>query len=306
VAETLAPMKAVSGELPPAGEAGWVFELKWDGYRTLAVVDAGTVRLVSANGHDATRRWPALGALAGSVNATSAVIDGETVALDPEGRPRFELLQAGEAPVVFLAFDLLELNGHAVTELAWQDRRRLLEQVLEPGPAWGVSPVYDDSADLVAVVEAQGLEGIVAKRSDSQYLPGRRSATWRKVKFRRRQEFVIGGYTSGTGGRSASFGAVLVGVHDGPSLRYCGAVGTGFDRRTLDALLAEFAGLATDACPFDPPPPHLVARHASWVRPVIVCEVAFAEWTSDGLLRQPAYLGRRDDKDAADVVREPG
>ena len=145
----------------------------------------------------------------------------------------------------------------------------------------------------------------MAKRLGSIYQPGKRSPAWRKVKVRREQELVIGGWTKGGGNREDVFGAVLVGYYEGDALRYGGAVGTGFDRRLLESLQRAFDDLATDACPFDPPPPAPVRRTAHWVRPELVCEVAFAEWTFDGVVRQASFLGLRDDKDPREVIREP-
>ena len=299
-------MKAVAGELPPLQETGWVYEIKWDGYRTLAWCDEGRLRLQSSNLLDVTAKWPELGGLARSVNATSAVLDGEVVALDDAGRPRFERLQRGEGPVSYVVFDLLMLNGHDLTELAWRDRRRLLEQVLDAGPRWTLSVVHDDGAMLLDEARRRGLEGVMAKRADSLYRPGRRSPSWRKVKVRGRQELVIGGWTQGGGNRSATFGALLVGYFDQTgALRFAGSVGTGFAEPTLADLASQLAGLATTDCPFAPPPPAPVRRVARWVRPALVGEFAFAEWTRDGLLRQPSFLGLRLDKPPREVGRAP-
>lgn len=301
------PMRAVSGELPPADEDGWAYEIKWDGYRTLAYLRGDRTRLQSTRLLDVTRRWPSLGSLASGLHAASAVVDGEVVALDDTGRPDFGHLQRSEGAIVFVAFDLLHLDGHDVTSLAWTERRRLLFEVFEPGGCWMLSSEDGDGAALLEAMNDRGMEGIVAKRRSSPYLAGKRSPAWRKVKDRRRQELVVGGWLPGEGNRSGVFASLLLGYQAeagrGP-LRYAGAVGSGFDGRMLDELSARLRALASERGPFDPPPPRLVARAARWVRPELVAEVAFAEWTSEGLVRQSSFQGLRDDKDPLDVVRE--
>ena len=313
-------MKATAGDLPAGPD--WIYEVKWDGMRALTFVDGGELRVQSANERDVTVSWPELAALADALPATTAVLDGELIATDEQGRPSFGLLQqrmhianpaeaarrAADLPIVYLVFDLLHLDGNDLTSRPLQDRRRLLDEVLEPAPAWRISPLHDDGSALLDAARAQGLEGVVAKRLDSRYEPGRRSATWRKVKVRRRQEMVVGGWLPGEGGRRGQIGALLVGYHDaagddGP-LRFAGRVGTGFTDSELDRLQGLLDPLTTDQCPFDPPPPRPdLARGATWVRPELVAELAFAEWTSDGRLRHPSYLGLRADKAANDVTR---
>ena len=299
-------MKAVSGTLPPAAEDDrWAYEIKWDGYRAIAFVNA-TVRFQSTNLLDLTPRWPELGSLPSAVHAEQAVLDGEVVALTPDGVPRFELLQRGEVPVTYVIFDVLGVNGNDTTGLPYEDRRRLLEQLVEPGPHWLVPANHVGGGQaLLDVARERSLEGVMAKRLGSTYQPGKRSPAWRKVKVRREQELVIGGWTRGAGNREDVFGAVLVGYYEDGRLRFAGAVGTGFDRKRLESLQRRFAELAIETCPFDPPPPAPVRRTARWVEPVLVCEVAFAEWTFDGVVRQASFLGLRDDKDARDVIREP-
>jgi bifunctional non-homologous end joining protein LigD len=206
-------------------------------------------------------------------------------------------------------FDVLHLDGHDLTGLPLADRRRLLDQVLEPAPRWRTSPVHDDGAVLLEAADAQGLEGVVAKLADSIYVPGGRVRTWRKVKVRRHQEVVVGGWVPGEGNREGRLGALLVGVHDAPGdgspLRYAGRVGTGFSDTTLKVLAERMAARETDECPFDPPPPRVdIRRGATWVRPELVAEIAYGEWTSDHRLRHPSYLGLRTDKDADQVTRE--
>jgi bifunctional non-homologous end joining protein LigD len=328
-------MKAQPSEGLPADDGRWAYEVKWDGMRIVAEVDAGDrtvpVRLWSGNGADATARFPELSGLAsGLVGCRSAVLDGEVVAIDPAtGRPDFGRLQprmqagspaavaraASAQAVQFLLFDILAVDGTWLLDRPFHERRRLLEQLVEPGPSWRVSPSQAGEGELLLdAVRAQGLEGVVAKRLDSPYEPGRRSPLWRKVKVRNVQEFVVGGWVPGERSRSATFGALLVGYHDPPAqgpddepgpLRYAGRVGTGFTDAALRATLDELVQRGIDACPFDPPPPIDVARRAHWVRPDLVVQVAFGEWTADGVLRHPSHLGRRPDKAAAEVGRQP-
>jgi bifunctional non-homologous end joining protein LigD len=303
----IVPMKAVTGTLPSEAEDGnWAYEIKWDGYRAIAFVEDGAVRFQSTNLLDFTARWPEMATLPTAVHAKRAVLDGEMVALAPDGAPRFELLQRGEVPVTYVVFDVLSIERRDTTGLAYEDRRRLLTDLVDPGDHWIVPAHHVGSGEaLLQAARDRHLEGIVAKRLGSTYQPGKRSPAWRKVKVRRQQELVIGGWTKGGGNREDVFGAILVGYYEGDALRYGGAVGTGFDRRLLESLQGRFAALATDECPFDPPPPPPVRRTARWVRPELVCEVAFAEWTFDGVVRQASFLELRDDKDPRDVIREP-
>jgi bifunctional non-homologous end joining protein LigD len=319
---SLVPMKATASELP-LGE-GWTYEVKWDGMRALSFVQDGSLKVLSANERDVTVSWPELAGLPEALPARQVILDGELVATDEEGRPSFGRLQqrmhigtaaeaarrANEVPVTYVVFDVLHLDGHDLTGLPLSDRRRLLEQVVEPASRWRTSPVHDDGAVLLEVADAQGLEGVVAKLSDSPYVPGGRVRTWRKVKVRRHQEVVVGGWVPGEGNREGRLGALLVGVHDAPGdgspLRYAGRVGTGFSDATLQVLSQRMAALETDACPFDPPPPRAdLRRGATWVRPELVAEIAYGEWTSDHRLRHPSYLGLRTDKDADQVTRDP-
>ncbi len=318
---TIAPMKATSGDLP-LGE-GWTYEVKWDGMRALAFVQGGSLRLQSANLRDVTVSWPELAGLPEALPTQAVLLDGELVATDEAGRPSFSRLQqrmhvavaveaarrANDVPASYVVFDVLHLDGHDLTGLPLSDRRRLLDQVLEPAARWRTSPAHDDGVALLEATEAQGLEGVLAKQADSRYEPGARVRTWLKVKVRRHQEVVVGGWLPGEGTRSGRLGALIVGVHararDGAQLLYAGRVGTGFKEAELARLAALMAPLTTDACPFDPPPPRPdIARGATWLRPELVAEVAYGEWTPDHRLRHPSYLGLRTDKDPGDVVRE--
>lgn len=331
----LKPMKAVLAEALPSDdphEPAWAYEIKWDGMRVLAYVDPDAdppVRLESSNQRDVTASFPDLAALEDAACGRAAVFDGEVVALDEDGRPSFGRLQQRmhltgaaevarrmvEVPVLYEVFDLLHFDGTDTTALPYDDRRRLLTHLLDDAGAarperrcWSLSTAHDDGEALWEAAKMHRLEGVMAKRRASPYEAGKRSANWRKVKVRWEQELVIGGWLPGEGARAHRFGALLVGYHDADEpdrpLRYAGRVGTGFTEAELFRLGALLDERASDTCPFEPPPPRPVARVARWVEPDLVAEVAFAEWTSEGILRHPAYQGQRDDKAAADVVRE--
>jgi bifunctional non-homologous end joining protein LigD len=317
---SIKPMRATTGPTP-TDDTGWSYEIKWDGMRAISWCDRGSLRLASSNGLDATVRFPEIEPLAASLAANRVILDGELITFGPDGRPDFGRLQhrmhvahataaaegAATQPVAYVVFDLLWLDGHDVTPLPYVERKRLLGQLVEPGPSWTVpQPEQGAGTALLQAVADRGLEGLIAKRIDSPYEIGKRSSAWRKLKVRRRQEVVIGGWLPGEGSRAATLGALLVGYHDdGGALRYAGRVGTGFTERELAELLAAFEPLARDTSPFDPPPPAPVARQARWLDPSLVAEVAFGEWTADGILRHPSYLGRRLDKEPTRVVREP-
>lgn len=305
-----APMKATPADRLPTGD-GWAFEVKWDGYRTVTAVDvpAGTATMWSSNGLDLTGRFGGcVVGLPAAVHGTSAVLDGEVIAFGPDGRPSFQALQSGTGPLAYLVFDLLALNGHDTCELAYRDRRRLLRGVLDDGAGWRVAPwQIGDGAALWSFTAAEGHEGVIAKRLDSRYEPGRRSAAWIKVKHVRRQEFVVGGWLPGTGTRAGTVGALLVGVHRGVGgpLRYAGRVGTGFTQAALRTLHDRLRSLEVPGCPFaDGVIAPEVRRRGRWVQPELVAEVGFAEWTDEALLRHPRFVGLRDDRPPASVVRE--
>lgn len=315
--EGLRPMLATAGSLP-RDDDGWAYEIKWDGIRALATVDGGRVRLETRNGNDVTRRYPELRSLGAALGSTPAVLDGEIVAFGEDGRPSFQRLQgrmhvegdaairraAAAAPATYVIFDLLYLDGHATTSLPYDDRRRLLAALELDGPAWQAPAAHLGSgADFAAATKAQGLEGVIAKRRDAPYEPGRRSRAWRKVKHVLRQEFVIGGWMPGTGRRAAGIGSLLAGYHDaGGALRYAGSVGTGFTDAELARLEAALGRLRRPDSPFTGRQPR---RGAVFAEPRLVAEVEFSEWTRAGTLRQPSYKGLRDDKDPGEVVREP-
>lgn len=316
--ETLVPMLARPGRLPAAREADrWAYELKWDGVRALVFSEPGRLRLQSRNGRDITASYPELRPLNRALSHHRAILDGEIVAFDEDGRPSFSRLQqrmhltaesqvrrrAAETPVVLVLFDLLWLDGHPLMGLPYDERRERLEALELRGAAWQTPAAHHgDGAALLEATAAQGLEGLVAKRRDSIYDPGRRTGAWIKVKNVNRQEVVIAGWLPGEGRRASRIGALLVGVHDeeGGPLRYAGRVGTGFSDRVLADLADRLQPLRSDRNPFGRAGP----RGAIWVRPELLAEVEFSEWTPDGLLRHPSFKGLRADKDPLEVVRE--
>jgi bifunctional non-homologous end joining protein LigD len=289
------PMKATMGSPAAVPDEGWAFEVKWDGYRTIVHVADGTVRLQSTSGRDVTARWPEFAGLAGAVNASSAILDGELVVFDDEGHPRFELVQnsgmGAPRQAVLQLFDVLQVDGTDTIDLPYAARRRLLEQLVEPGTNWLVpGHRVGGGEELVAATAEQGLEGVIAKQLDSVYRPGTRTKDWRKIKNRVPVELTIGGFTTGTGNRATTFGALLVGRPEGAHLRFAGGVGTGFTHRTLEELTARLRAIATPECPFHPPPPPAVRRGATWVEPVLRANVEIAEFTNDGLVRHATFV----------------
>jgi bifunctional non-homologous end joining protein LigD len=287
------PMKATLGQLPTDDE-GWAYEVKWDGYRTLAFVDGGRVRLQSSNSIDVTARYPELAPLAEDVGVDRLILDGELVVLDGRGRPRFELIQRKEVDhleAAFFVFDVLAIGDHDTISLPYEERRRLLREVLDDGPNWQV-PAHrlGDGRALLDATIAQELEGVMAKRLGTTYRPGARSKDWRKVKNRQQADVVIGGYSPGTGNRSNTFGSLLVGRWEGDRLAFAGGVGSGFTQRRLEELKARFDGLRTHACPFDPPPPTAYRRGAVWIEPVLGAHVELTEFTNEGYVRQSSFL----------------
>ncbi|HZV74000.1 MAG TPA: DNA ligase D [Conexibacter sp.] len=300
----------------------WGYEVKWDGIRALLWSDHGHVRIESRTQREITARYPELRALGRALGVHELLLDGELVALDERGRPRFERLQSrmnveGEAairraaraqPVVYMAFDLLHLDGRSLLELPYEQRRALLDDLGLDGPAWRTPRFHRGGGQaLLDATREQGLEGIVAKRLDGRYEPGRRSSTWRKLRNRSRQELVIGGWTEGEGRRAGRVGALLLGAHERPGgpLRYAGRVGSGFTEATLDELRRRLEPLRRTRSPFrieagGARPP----RGARYVRPQLVAEVELTEITRDGLVRQGVFKGLRDDKAAAEVVFE--
>lgn len=316
----IVPMSAVTGELPVADD-DWQFEPKWDGMRAIVQVDHGALRAWSRTGRDITAEFPELAGMA--TIAPSAVIDGEVVVLGEDGNASFGRLQRrfgvsdptqvaarmSTVPAFFVAFDLLGVDGIDAMPLPLRQRRALLERLVPEGPHWRVTPAGAGNGALwLDAAREQGLEGIMAKRLDSAYEPGRRSAAWRKIKLRHAQEFVVCGWTPGTGARDRSdaLGALVLGCGVQSDRRWVGNVGTGFSQADLRWWRAELESIEVAEAPFatptQPAPTHPALRGARWVRPLHVVQVAFAEWTADRRLRQPSLLGRRPDVDP-DVIR---
>ena len=282
----------------------WVLEEKYDGIRALAGRERGRVTLSSRTLQDLTAAFPHVAAAVAELPDGDLVLDGELVALDKKGVSRFQLLQrrgtAGASPTKYAIFDLLVMNGRSLMDHPLSERRAGLERLLpEPvGPLFVSRRLARDGKAAYREAKRLGWEGIIAKDESSRYEPALRSRDWRKVKVRKESEFVIGGSTAPKGGRQ-HLGALLVGLFDGPKLRYVGKVGTGFTQDTLTSLATKLERLETDRSPFDPPPR---MRDATWVRPKLVAQIAYAEWTADGKLRQPAFLGLRTDKDPAEAT----
>jgi bifunctional non-homologous end joining protein LigD len=304
---TYAPMLATLTEELPHGES-WIYEVKWDGYRALAYIRGGECRLVSRNDNDLTPRFPELArAVAKAVKTPAAVVDGEVCALDDQGRPSFSAMQQGGAPLVFYAFDLLEADGEPIIDLRLDERRARLRGLLDGrSKLVRFSESFDDGEALLEAAVQQGLEGVMAKRIDSKYYPGKRTRYWLKKKTHGRQEFVIAGYTRGEGRRVGSFGSLVLAVNDDGELRYVGNVGTGFNAKEIDRLLTLLRPLERPTPPFKVPPklPRVRKGDVVWVEPKLVAEVEFGEWTHDGHIRHPSYKGLRDDKPATEVRPE--
>ena len=319
-ARFIEPMKAKLVEKPPAA-GDWIYELKFDGIRLIAVKSDKKVSLLSRNQNDLSERFPAVAHAIQNLPAGECVIDGEVVVLDEEGRSSFQLLQAREmegrkSPGYFYAFDLLQLDGKSLIGLPLEARKGVLEKLCANAgdPTRYSGAIGGDAKRLLEEVKRRGLEGIVGKQRNSVYEPGRRSGAWIKLKCVNEQEFVIGGYTPPQGARK-HFGAILVGYYENKKLVLAGKVGTGFTTKSLAMLYKKFRAEERPDCPFVDLPskqngqwvqsitPSMM-RKMHWVNPVFVCEIKFAEWTRDRKLRAPVFLGLREDKRAADVVRE--
>jgi bifunctional non-homologous end joining protein LigD len=326
----LEPMLARPGQVPDSVGDDWAYEIKWDGVRVLGYADHGEWSMLSRRGEDVSARYPELEPIAEKLSDHRAILDGEVVALDPEGRPRFQLIQSRmgltsaaavkarmkQTPVNYLIFDLLHLDGRCVRDLPYLQRRELLEGLGLDGPRWRTPRFrHGGGPDLLEAARREGLEGIVAKRCDSPYRPGKRTGEWIKTRVWQRQEFVIGGHIPGAGKRAERVGSLLLGYYDKrrselgkgetQQLRFAGGVGSGLKEEDIDFLTRELKRRRRDTSPFDVGAPRgPKAKLAVWCEPELVCEVSWTEWTNEGTLRQPAFKGMRDDKDPREVVRE--
>ncbi|WP_036467825.1 ATP-dependent DNA ligase [Mycobacterium genavense] len=305
--DEVAPMLATHGSVAALKAGQWAFEGKWDGYRLLIEADRGTVRVRSRSGRDVTKEYPQLDSLAEDLADHHVVLDGEIVALDKSGVPSFNEMQNRNRAtrIEFRAFDLIYLDGRSLLRAKYSDRRKLLE-TLGSASSLVVPELLpgEDGAHALEHSREHGWEGVVAKKRDSTYQPGRRSASWVKDKHWSTQEVVIGGWKAGEGGRTSGIGSLMVGIPASGGLRFAGRVGTGFTERDLANLKKTLAPLHTDASPFDARLPTRDAKGVTFVEPVLVGEVRYSEWTPDGRLRQPSWRGLRPDKKPSEVVRE--
>ena len=293
----------------------WIYEVKFDGYRALALRGGNETRVLSLNKKDLGGKFPEIKDSIAALDVQDAIIDGEIVALDDKGRSSFQLLQGFDMgkerpPIVFYAFDLLRLNGKNLQSSPIEDRKAKLEELLKTNPGvirYSVS-FTKDVHGLLNRVRSLGLEGLIGKRSGSRYEPGKRTGAWIKIKLHFEQEFVIGGYTQPEGARKY-FGALLVGFYEDKKFKFAGRVGTGFSDKLLRSLYSDLEKIRVGTCPFSNLPAvgrsrwdqGLTAaemKRCRWVKPVMVCQVKFTEWTRDDRLRHPVFLGIREDKNA--------
>jgi bifunctional non-homologous end joining protein LigD len=304
--DELAPMLATHGSVAKLTASQWAFEAKWDGYRLLVDADHGEVRLRSRSGRDLTEEFPQLHSLAADLGDHHAVLDGEVVALDASGVPRFSDMQnrARATRIEFRAFDLLYLDGRSLLRVKYRDRRKLLETLAFAGGLNVPDLLSGDGAEALEYSRKHQWEGVIAKKRDSAYQPGRRSASWVKDKYWKTQEVVIGGWRAGAGGRTSGIGSLLMGIPSAEGLHFAGRVGTGFTERDLARLKKTLEPLHTDESPFNARLSSQDAKGVTFVKPTLVGEVRYSEWTSDDRLRQPSWRGLRPDKEPGQVIRE--
>lgn len=317
----IGPMKCLLVEELPTGDE-WLYEIKFDGVRALAIKSSDGNSLISRNRKDLSTKYAEVMGALKNLPAKELLLDGEVVAVDKEGRSSFQLLQARQMPgndkppLLYYAFDLLNLDGHDLTSLPLMRRKELLKSLIESVPETILfsAGIQADSARVVKAMKARGLEGVVGKKKNSKYESGRRSGAWVKFKWTLEQEFVIGGFTPPRGSRN-HFGAILVGYHDKGRLHFASKVGSGFAQKLLGSLYQQFRKLERADCPFANLPEKRPSsgrgglllsefKRCTWIKPKLVCQIRFSEWTRDGHLRQPVFLGLREDKKAGGVVRE--
>ena len=313
------PMKARLVERAPPGD--WIYEIKYDGFRALALKSGKDVQLFSRNEKSFNLKFPEVARAVAKLRVKEAIIDGEIVAVEESGKSSFQLLQAydlGEVapPILFYAFDLLQLNGNDLRRLNVVERKAQLQKILAGGPdciRYSES-LEGDVSILMEQARKLGLEGLIGKRKDSVYETGLRTGAWVKLKISLEQEFVIGGYTNPQGSRKF-FGSLLVGYFENGKFLFAGKVGTGFNEKSLRALHADLKRISIPNCPFanlpekkgdrwSPAMTPSEMRKCHWVEPKLVAQIRYTEWTRDGKLRHPVYLGLRPDKNARDVVKE--
>jgi bifunctional non-homologous end joining protein LigD len=286
----------------PFSAPGWIFEEKYDGIRVLAYKEGSRVSLISRNNIDRSSHYPAIADAIRALKPDTLLLDGEMVVFDRKGVSRFQLLQRGDGKPEYVVFDCLYLAGKELRPEPLVARRKALESILKPNDGLRPSAILDsDGITAFRLASKQGLEGIVAKNLDSTY-QSKRSRDWLKIKVHQQQEFVIGGFTPPKGSRE-DFGALLLGVFTERGLEYVGKVGTGFDDQTLRRLRRKFQPLIQSKSPFVQNK-FLREKGVTFLKPRLVAQISFAEWTGDGKLRQPVYLGQRDDKEAPEVHRE--
>jgi len=316
------PMQALLVENAPK-ERNWIYEIKFDGFRALALKGRSIAKLMSRNHKDLGGKFPVILDAINELDGHDVIVDGEIVALDVKGRSSFQLLQAYELgaekpPLFFYAFDLLELDGEDLRKQPLLARKERLKSLLKTGGGLVrySDTIGEDPTTLLTHIRRLGLEGLIGKRKDSRYECGRRSGAWIKLKLHQEQEFVVGGYTK-PGGSRKHFGALLVGVYRRKKLVFAGKVGTGFSNALLKNLHQEMQEIEVAECPFTNLPEKSAQRYGQaitaaemkkchWLEPRLVCQVKFSEWTQDERLRQPVFLGLREDKAAEDIVKEKG
>jgi bifunctional non-homologous end joining protein LigD len=306
------PQLATLGSAPPSGDR-WLHEIKYDGYRIGCIIDKQGVRLISRNGKDWTHVFPPIAEAAQKLKTKDAIIDGEVAMVMEDGRTSFAALQqaaagtASHTPLVYFVFDLLRLNGERLDQLPLEERKKRLRALVGAKQAGRIrysEHIVGDGEKLFEHATKIGLEGIISKRRDLPYEPGR-SDSWRKSKVIQRGVFVIGGVTDPEGSR-VGLGALLVGYCDGPRLIFAGRVGTGFSHAFAVELRERLDKLAQKHCPFDPPIVKGPERLAHWVKPVLMCEATYTEWTNDGRLRHPVFVKLRKDVPTSSSSRPPG
>ena len=300
----------------PFDDKGFLFEIKWDGERAIAYAHKDQISMKSRNQKEIAFRYPEVTReFPKALKCQKGIFDGEIVALNEKNVSSFQKLQnriglndkleieekSQKIPVYFYLFDCLEIDGKSVENLSLIERRKKLEKIIKPTDHIKISETIDTKGkSFYEAAKKKGLEGIIAKKKSSTYQEGKRGHDWQKIKIVSEQEMVIGGYTSGTGSRTGTFGALLLGYYKQGKLKYAGSCGTGFNEKILKELLAKFKKIKTEKSPFD----ESVKIKAIFLKPKLVAQIKFHEWTRDGKLRQPVYLGLRDDKKPKEVRRE--